>query len=59
MADVHFKVFKKKEKGRFVTAIEELRSKDRVREIASLLSGKAITKKALEGAREILKNSGN
>ncbi|UCC78289.1 MAG: DNA repair protein RecN [Candidatus Zixiibacteriota bacterium] len=57
-ADCHFKVFKKKLRGRFVTMIEELKSEDRVREIASLLSGKSITKKALEGAREILNNSG-
>jgi DNA repair ATPase RecN len=35
-----------------------LQSEDRVREIASLLSGKSITEKAIEGAREILKNSG-
>jgi DNA repair protein RecN (Recombination protein N) len=57
-ADCHFKVYKKKLQGRFVTLIEELESEDRIREIASLLSGKSITKKALEGAREILNNSG-
>lgn len=57
-ADCHFKVFKKKQQGRFVTRIDELNSEDRVREIASLLSGKSVTKKALEGAREILDNSG-
>ncbi len=57
-ADHHFKVFKKKVKGRSVTMIEELKSEDRVREIAALLSGKSITKRALEGAREILNNSG-
>jgi len=58
-ADHHFKVYKKKVKGRSVTMIEKLSSEDRVREIASLLSGKSITKKAIEGAREILKDSGS
>lgn len=58
-ADHHFKVFKKKVRGRSVTMIEELKSEDRVREIASLLSGKSITKQAIEGAREILDNSGH
>jgi len=57
VADHHFRVFKKKIKDRSVTKIEKLYSEDRVREIASLLSGKSITKKAIEGAREILKNS--
>lgn len=58
-ADHHFKVFKKRVKNRYITGIERLQSEDRVREIASLLSGKSITQKAIEGAREILKNSGD
>ena len=58
-ADHHFKVSKKKEKGRMITIINELSSEDRVIEIATLLSGKTVTDKAIEGAREILKNSGN
>jgi DNA repair protein RecN (Recombination protein N) len=57
-ADHHFKVFKKRVKNRFISRIERLQSEERVREIASLLSGKSITQKAIEGAREILKNSG-
>jgi len=58
VADHHFRVFKKRIKDRTVTKVEKLYSEDRVREIASLLSGKSITKKAIEGAREILKDSG-
>ena len=42
-----------------ITIINELSSEDRVIEIATLLSGKTVTDKAIEGAREILKNSGN
>jgi DNA repair protein RecN (Recombination protein N) len=57
-ADRHFKVFKKRVKNRFITGIERLQSEERVREIASLLSGKSITQKAIEGAREILKKPG-
>jgi DNA repair protein RecN (Recombination protein N) len=59
VANHHFKVYKKKSKGRSVTMIEKLSPENRVREIALLLSGKTITKKAIEGAREILKESGN
>jgi DNA repair protein RecN (Recombination protein N) len=57
MADRHFRVFKSAQKGRSVTKVEVLGRDDRVREIASLISGEKISQKALAGAEELLRNS--
>jgi DNA repair protein RecN (Recombination protein N) len=57
LADHHFKVHKGSEKGRVVTRVSILDQETRVDEIAGLLSGEKITPKAVEGARELLKNS--
>jgi DNA repair protein RecN (Recombination protein N) len=56
-ADHHYRVYKPKIGGRSVTRIEKLGPKERVREIATLLSGAEVTDTALAGAREMLKNS--
>jgi len=56
VADCHFRVFKGSQKGRSVTRVERLNYEERVREIASLISGEKITSRALAGAEEMLKN---
>lgn len=56
-ADHHYRVYKSKIAGRSVTRIEKLGPKERVREIASLLSGAEVTDTALAGAREMLDKS--
>lgn len=56
-ADHHYRVYKLRIGGRQVTRIEKLGPEERVKEIASLLSGAEITDTALAGAREMLKNS--
>lgn len=59
IADQHFKVFKKRVKGRSVTIVKNLGPEERVEEIAALLSGKSITEKAIARAREIIGSSDN
>ena len=56
-ADHHYHVYKERIGGRSVTRIKKLGPRERVKEVASLLSGEAITKSAIAGARELLKNS--
>lgn len=56
-ADHHYSVYKQRIGGRSVTRIKKLGPEERVEEVASLLSGDAITKSAIAGAREMLKNS--
>lgn len=56
-ADHHYRVYKAKIGHRLVTRIEKLGPKERVKEIASLLSGEELTDTALAGARELLKAS--
>ncbi len=56
-ADHHYSVYKQRIGGRLVTRIKKLGLEERVKEVASLLSGEAITKSAIAGARELLKNS--
>ena len=56
VADCHFRVFKGSQKGRSVTRVERLNYEERVREIASLISGEKVTSRALAGAEEMLKN---
>ena len=53
-ADHHYLVYKEKSGRRSVTSIKKLDHEERVREIASLLSGAEITESAIEGARELL-----
>ncbi len=58
-ADYHFRVFKSSQKGRSVTRVESLGREERIKEIASLLSGEKISPKAIAGAEELLKNAGS
>jgi DNA repair protein RecN (Recombination protein N) len=55
--DRHFRVFKDTQKGRSVTKVQSLDQKERIREIASLISGEKISPKALAGAEELLRNA--
>ena len=56
-ADHHYGVYKQRVGGRLVTRIKKLGPQERLKEVASLLSGETITKSAMAGARELLKNS--
>jgi len=58
MGDLHFRVFKSVQKGRSVTQVEPLNREERVKEIASLISGEKISPKALAGAEELLRMAG-
>ena len=52
----HYKVYKKDEGASTNTYIKLLNTKERLEEIAKLLSGKELTDAALKNARELLKN---
>ena len=53
--EVHFKVYKGKNKSRSVTRVKLLQGDQRVAEIARLLAGEKITEIALDGAARLLK----
>ena len=53
-ADTHFKVYKKVENNRTTTAIEELDSPQKVKEIAKMMSGEKESSIALTHAQEML-----
>jgi DNA repair protein RecN (Recombination protein N) len=53
-ADQHYRVEKVLRSGRAVTQLRALDEEERSYEIARLLSGDAVTEKALESARELL-----
>jgi DNA repair protein RecN (Recombination protein N) len=54
LADHHFVVLKRIEKGRTVTLVKELSAGERIEEIARMLGGEVITQRAREHAREML-----
>lgn len=54
-ADNHFKVYKIEEGGRTVTHLAKLSKQERVQEVAKMLSGKEITKEAVNNAKVLLK----
>ncbi|HMB90869.1 MAG TPA: DNA repair protein RecN [Rhodothermales bacterium] len=54
LGDVHFVVEKVVEKGRTKTRIQRLEGADRTQQVATLISGTAITEAALESARELM-----
>jgi DNA repair protein RecN (Recombination protein N) len=58
LGDSHFKVFKSPQRGRSVTRVQLLDQKERIKEIASLISGEKISPKAIAGAEELLRNGG-
>lgn len=55
-AQHHFKVFKETGDDTTTTRVVNLRSEERVRELAEMLSGKSITNAALANARELLES---
>lgn len=54
LADAHFAVEKTERDGRAVTGLRRLTEEERVREVARLLSGAAVTDAGLRGARELM-----
>ena len=56
-AQHHFKVFKETEKQRTVTKIKELNEKERVKEIARMISGEKISELTLKHAKEMIKDN--
>lgn len=54
----HFKVYKRDENNRTVTHVERLTGEQRVREIASMISGSTVTEAAMANARALLANDG-
>ena len=54
LADHHFIVVKNTNDGRVVSSIKQLSEKERVREVAKLMSGENVTEASLEGARELI-----
>jgi DNA repair protein RecN (Recombination protein N) len=57
LADHHFVVQKRVERGRTVTVVKELSEAERVEEIARMLGGEVVTQRAREHAREMLNQS--
>lgn len=53
--DVHFKVKKEEQQHSTTTQVIQLQKDDRIQEIAQLLSGKNITKAAIENAKDLIK----
>lgn len=56
-ADNHFLVTKQTRKGRFLTAITRLNREGRVRELARMVAGEAITETSLVHARQMMKDA--
>ncbi|MCZ6775534.1 MAG: DNA repair protein RecN [Ignavibacteria bacterium] len=54
LADSHFMVYKSDDGSRAITSIKKLSSDERVREVASLMSGEEVTEAGLKGARELM-----
>jgi DNA repair protein RecN (Recombination protein N) len=54
LADSHYSVEKKKISERIVSSISKLEMKERVEEVAKLISGEIITEASLKGARELI-----
>jgi DNA repair protein RecN (Recombination protein N) len=54
LADSHFKVFKSDDGSHATTSIKKLTLDERVREVASLMSGVDVTEAGLKGARELM-----
>jgi DNA repair protein RecN (Recombination protein N) len=54
LADNHFAVEKTEENGRSFTHLRKLTLKERVNEVARLMSGEEITQAGLKGARELM-----
>ena len=57
LGDRHFRVYKDARKGRSVTRVQLLDRDERVKEIASLISGEKISPRAMAGAEELLRDA--
>ncbi len=53
-ADNHIKIYKESEKGRNITKAKALSAKERVEEIAKIISGEKVTEHAIKHAEELL-----
>ncbi len=53
-ADNHIKIYKESEKGRNITKAKVLSAKERVEEIAKIISGEKVTEHAIKHAEELL-----
>lgn len=56
LADSHYAVEKKKILDRIVSSINKLTEKERVHEVAKLISGETVTDASLRGARELMES---
>ena len=56
-ADNHIKIYKESEKGRNITKAKVLNDKERVEEIAKIISGEKITEHAIKHAEELLNDN--
>ena len=56
-ADNHIKIYKESEKGRNITKAKALNDKERIEEIAKIISGEKITEHAIKHAEELLNNN--
>ena len=56
-ADNHIKIYKESEKGRNITKAKVLSAKERVEEIAKIISGEKVTEHAIKHAEEILNDN--
>lgn len=54
LADQHYSVSKITEEGRTVSSIKKLTDKERIKEIAKLISGEKITEASIRGAQELM-----
>jgi DNA repair protein RecN (Recombination protein N) len=54
LSDIHFAVEKKNISGRVVSYLKELKTEERVKEVAKLMSGEKITEAALISAKELM-----
>ena len=56
-ADNHIKIYKESEKGRNITKAKVLSAKERVEEIAKIISGEKVTEHAIKHAEEMLSDN--
>lgn len=52
----HFKIYKEIKNNKTITSLTDLSGEDKVQEIARMLSGKELTKAALENAKNLISN---
>ena len=55
-ADKHFKISKHSDKDSTITSVDEITGKDRINEIARIISGATITEESIATAKTLIKN---